>query len=41
MIGPDDALHAVIGDLNRNGKLQNNPSGGDPDDTGVVFRVDT
>lgn len=39
--GPDDALYAVIGDLNRNGKLQNNPSGGDPDDTGVIFRVDT
>lgn len=37
--GPDDALYAVIGDLNRNGKLQNFPAGPDPDDTGVIFRV--
>lgn len=37
--GPDDALYAVIGDLNRNGKLQNFPTGPDPDDTGVIFRV--
>jgi glucose/arabinose dehydrogenase len=33
-------LYAVIGDLNRNGKLQNNPSGADPDDTGVILRVE-
>ena len=39
--GPDDALYVVVGDLDRNGKLQNNSPGGDPDDTGVVFRVDT
>ncbi len=38
--GPDGALYAVIGDLNRNGKLQNFPTGPDPDDTGVIFRVD-
>jgi glucose/arabinose dehydrogenase len=38
--GPDGALYVVIGDLNRNGKLQNNPTGPDPDDTGVIFRVD-
>ena len=38
--GPDLALYAVIGDLNRNGKLQNNPSGPDPDNTGVILRVD-
>jgi len=37
--GPDDTLYAVIGDLNRNGKLQNFPSGPDPDDTGVILRV--
>ena len=37
--GPDDALYAVIGDLNRNGKLQNFPSGPDPDDTSVILRV--
>jgi glucose/arabinose dehydrogenase len=33
-------LYAVIGDLNRNGKLQNNQFGADPDDTGVIFRVE-
>jgi len=38
--GPRDALFVVIGDLNRNGKLQNFPLGPDPDDTGVIFRVD-
>lgn len=39
--GPDGFLHAVIGDLNRNGKLQNIPPGADPDDTGVILRIDT
>ncbi len=38
--GPDDALYTVIGDLNRNGKLQNFPGGPDPDDTGVILRTD-
>lgn len=33
-------LYAVIGDLNRNGKLQNNSSGANPDDTGVILRVE-
>jgi glucose/arabinose dehydrogenase len=33
-------LYAVIGDLNRNGKLQNNAAGADPDDTGVILRVE-
>ena len=32
-------LYAMIGDLNRNGQLQNFPSGPAPDDTGVIFRV--
>lgn len=32
-------LYAVIGDLNRNGQLENFPAGDDPDDTGVIFRV--
>lgn len=32
-------LHAVIGDLNRNGQLQNFPAGPAPDDTGVVLRM--
>lgn len=33
-------LYAVIGDLNRNGKLQNNAAGADPDDSGVILRVE-
>jgi aldose sugar dehydrogenase len=32
-------LYAVIGNLNHNGKLQNFKDGPDPDDTGVIFRV--
>jgi len=39
MIGPDSFLYAVIGDLNRNGKLQNFATGPDPDDTSVILRV--
>lgn len=39
--GPDGFLYAVIGDLNRSGKLQNIPLGPDPDDTGVILRIDT
>lgn len=39
MIGPDNYLYGVIGDLNHDGKLQNFPSGPDPDDTGIIFRV--
>lgn len=35
--GPN--LYAVIGDLNHNGVLQNIKGGGEPDDTGVIFRV--
>ena len=38
--GPDGYLYAVIGDLNRNGNLQNNPFGAAPDDTGVIVRID-
>jgi glucose/arabinose dehydrogenase len=30
---------SVIGDLNRNGKLQNNAPGADPDDISVILRV--
>jgi glucose/arabinose dehydrogenase len=33
-------LYALIGDLNRNGQLQNNAGGSPPDDTSVVLRVD-
>lgn len=39
-IGPDGMLYAVIGDLNRNGVLQNYRDGPEPDDTSVIFRVD-
>lgn len=38
-IGPDNYLYAVIGDLNRDGKLQNFVDGPEPDDTGVILRV--
>ncbi|HKO40650.1 MAG TPA: PQQ-dependent sugar dehydrogenase [Nitrososphaeraceae archaeon] len=38
-IGPDNYLYAVIGDLNHMGKLQNIVNGPDPDDTGVIFRI--
>jgi glucose/arabinose dehydrogenase len=33
-------LYVVIGDVARNGKLQNRVLGPDPDDTGVILRVD-
>jgi len=35
----DDTVYAVIGDLDRNGILQNFPTG-DPDDTSVIIPVD-
>jgi aldose sugar dehydrogenase len=38
-IGPDNYLYTVIGDLNREGKLQNIVDGPEPDDTGAIFRV--
>lgn len=38
-VGPDGMIYAVIGDLNRNGILQNY-DGGEPDDTSVILRVD-
>jgi len=37
--GPDGKLYAVIGDLNRDGQLQNFSSGPAPDDTGVIVRI--
>jgi len=37
--GPDGKLYVVIGELNRNGQLQNISSGAAPDDTGVIFRI--
>ena len=39
-IGPDNYLYAVIGDLNHRGELQNVRDGEDPDDTGVILRMD-
>jgi glucose/arabinose dehydrogenase len=40
LVGPDGYLYAVIGDLNRNGMLQNHPDGPAPDDTSVILKVD-
>ena len=39
VIGPDQYLYAIIGDLNHDGKLQNFLDGTEPDDTGVIFKV--
>lgn len=39
MIGPDNYLYGVIGDLNHDGMLQNFPEGPAPDDTGIIFRI--
>jgi glucose/arabinose dehydrogenase len=39
MLDSTGLLYAVIGDLNHNGQLQNNPGGLPPDNTGVIFRV--
>ncbi|UCE03893.1 MAG: PQQ-dependent sugar dehydrogenase [Candidatus Latescibacterota bacterium] len=36
---PDGKLYGVIGDLNRNGQLQNFATGPVPDDTGIIFRL--
>ena len=40
VIGPDGMLYAVIGDLNRDGVLQNYKDGPAPDDTSVILKVD-
>ena len=37
--GPDGKLYVVVGDLNRDGQLQNVPSGPAPDDTSVILRL--
>ena len=39
LFGPDEKLYAVIGDLNRNGQLQNFQAGAAPDNTSVIFRI--
>ena len=38
-VGDGAFLYVVIGDLNRNGKLQNLSEGPNPDNTGVILRV--
>ena len=38
-MGPDNQLYAIIGELQREGQLQNIKEGPDPDDSGVIFRV--
>ena len=38
-VGPDGYLYVVIGELQREGQLQNIQSGPAPDDSGVIFRV--
>lgn len=40
VLGPDGMLYIVIGDLNRNGVLQNFQEGPPPDDTSVILKVD-
>ena len=40
-LDPSGLLYVVIGELNRNGQLQNNPGGAPPDDTGVILRVNS
>jgi glucose/arabinose dehydrogenase len=39
IVGPDGYLYVVIGELQREGQLQNIQSGPNPDDSGVIFRV--
>jgi glucose/arabinose dehydrogenase len=39
IFGPDGKLYIVIGELNRNGQLQNFSGAAAPDDTGVIFRI--
>jgi glucose/arabinose dehydrogenase len=39
VFGPDDKLYVVIGDLNRNGQLQNFSLGPAPDNTSVILRL--
>jgi glucose/arabinose dehydrogenase len=39
LAGDGSALHVIIGDLNRNGQLENFPSGAAPDDTAVILRI--
>ena len=38
-IGPDNQLYTIVGELQREGQLQNIKDGPAPDDSGVIFRV--
>jgi aldose sugar dehydrogenase len=38
-IGPDNQLYAIVGELQREGQLQNVNDGPNPDDSGVILRV--
>ena len=38
-IGPDDQLYSIVGELQREGQLQNIQDGPTPDDSGVIFRI--
>jgi aldose sugar dehydrogenase len=38
-LGLDDSLYTLIGDLNKEGKLQNIKDGPDPDDSSVILRI--
>jgi glucose/arabinose dehydrogenase len=38
-VGPDKQLYVVVGEMQREGQLQNFQSGPPPDDTGVILRV--
>lgn len=40
LVSSDNNLYVIIGDVNHNGKLQNNKDGPDPDNSGVIFRID-
>jgi len=38
-IGPDNQLYVIVGEMQREGQLQNLQNGPAPDDTGVILRV--
>ena len=40
VVGPDGYIYVVIGELQREGQLQNIENGPPPDDSGVIFRID-
>ena len=38
-IGPDNQLYVIVGEMQREGQLQNIKGGPGPDDTGVIIRI--